>query len=189
MSMPSLFPDDGTLKPPSELIRNDGAHANLHLPARHIIDRPKKALDGIQGWAPRKSPTVAQVLDSLREDGERHDAHIPRLISLVDQGVETDDICNLPCIPFNGKLFAPSDLALRGRRDYWGDWKTVMPVPSTNAEVQNLYRKVGVVGGQPTPSLVPGRFSAGYRGRAPAVIGRAYRPYTSPHWSQEMGRQ
>ena len=143
---------DGTLNPPSELIRNDGVHSKLHLPARHIIDRPLKALDGIHGWAPRETPTSAQVLDSLREDGARHDAHIPRLKALVDRGVQHDVVCNLPCIPFNGKLFAPSELALRGRQDYWGDWKIVIPAPSTNAEVQDLYQEVGVVGGRPTPS-------------------------------------
>ena len=143
---------DGTLNSPSELIRNVGSHTKLHLPARHIIDRPLKTLDGIQGWAPGESPTSDQILDSLREDGARHEAHVPRLRALVDQAVELDEIFNLPCIPIDGELFSPSQLTLRGRRDYWGDWKTVVPVPSTNAEVQDIYREVGVVRGQPTPS-------------------------------------
>ena len=161
---------DGTLNSPSELIRNDGAHTKLHIPGRYIIDRPLKALDGTQGWAPSESPTSDQVLDSLREDGARHDAHIPRLIALVDMGIELDKIGDLPCIPFNGKLFAPSELALRSTRDYWGDWKTVLPVPSTNAEIQKLYRAVGVLGGQPTLPLSLAFFHW-LSGQGPAVIG------------------
>ena len=140
---------DGTLTSPSELIRNVGAHAKLHLPARHIIDRPSKALDGIQGWAPSASPTSDQILDSLREDGARDEAHVPRLKALVDQAVELDEICKLPCIPLHGELYPPSQLALRGRPDYWGDWKTEIPASSINPEVQKLYREVGVLGGRP----------------------------------------
>ena len=143
---------DGTMTSPSDLLRNEGAITNLHLPARHIIDRPSKALDRIQGWAPSENPNCSQVLDSLCEDAARHEAHIPRLSALAEQGVEPDDICDLPCIPIDGALYAPSQLAFRGRRDFWGDWKTVVPVASTNAEVQKLYREVGVVGGQPLPS-------------------------------------
>ena len=145
---------DGTLEPPGELVRVEGALQELHLPYRHIIDRPARELGRIQGWKLRVNPTTDQLEDALREDGGRYDAHIPRLQEYVKQaereGVKPNGIRDLACIPFNGALFRPSQLALRGRQNYWGDWKIEMPVSRINAEVQSLYRKVGVVTGQPS---------------------------------------
>ena len=127
--------------------------SHLHLPVRHIIDRPKKELDRIKGWEPRQNPTSTQVLDALREDGVRLDAHVPRLQEYIRQAIREDIPLNglrdLPCIPIDGKLYSPSQIALRGKRNYWGDWKIDMPLTGINPEVQRLYKEVGVVGGEP----------------------------------------
>ena len=144
---------DLNLKAPCELLRCEGPLSLLQLPVRHVIDRPKKDLDRVPGWAPRSSPTTNQIEDALRGDGARADAHVPRLQEYVRQakkeGIPPNEIQELPCIPLNGKLYSPGQLALRGQQNYWGGWKTDMPLTGMNAEVQRLYIQVGVVSGVP----------------------------------------
>ena len=148
---------DGNLCPPHDLIRSrsdsDRAVSALHLPPRHVIDRLNNKLDCIEGWGPRQNPTTAQIVDALSEDGTRTDAHVPRLQEYVRQaereGVQLNSLIDLPCIPVAGNLYSPSQIALRGRRNFWGDWKIEIPLTGVNAQVQKLYRKVGVVGGEP----------------------------------------
>ena len=145
---------DGTLKSPQELVRNEGTTTTrLHLPARHIIDRPTKELDRVEGWGPRPSPAADQVVDALREDANRTDVHIQRIQEYLKQatteGLPPNGIRELPCIPMpGGKLSSPSQIALRGKRNYWGEWKDVLLVPGINAEVQRLYTRIGIVGGE-----------------------------------------
>ena len=166
---------DGTLQPPGELVRVEGALQELHLPSRHIIDRGARELDRVDGWKPRENPTTDQLEDALREDGTQYEAHIPRLREYVKQagyeGVEPNSIRGLACIPFDGKLFTPFQLALRGRQNYWGDWKVEMPVGRINAEIQRLYKEVGVVGGQPTPTDSR-RLFIWLNEQSPEIIGR-----------------
>ena len=145
---------DRTLKPPASLVRSEGL-SRLYLLARHIIDRPSKELDGIQGWKPSPRPTSAQIVDTLREDGERLDAHVPRLQEYIKQAkredIQPDGLRDTPCIPVEGELYSPGQLALYRSRGFWGDWKIALPLAGINAEVQRLYKDVGVVGGEPTP--------------------------------------
>ena len=144
---------DRTLKSPGQLVRSEGTTSRLHLPARHIIDRPTRELDQVEGWAPFPSPSANQVVDAVREDPNRTEAHIQRIREYVKQatkeGLPLDGLRELSCIPMpDGQLFSPSQIALRGKRDFWGDWKEVLPVTGINAEVQGLYTKIGVVGGE-----------------------------------------
>ena len=144
---------DGTLKSPHKLVRSEGTTSRLHLPARHIIYRPTRELDRVEGWAPRPSPATDQIVDAIRQDANRTDVHIPRIQEYVKQaakeGLPPDGVRDLPCIPMpDGKLSPPSQIALRGKRDFWGEWKEVLPVTGVNAEVQGLYTKIGVVGGE-----------------------------------------
>ena len=44
---------EGFLKNPAELVRRQGTAADLHLPARHVIDRSESILDRVLGWAAR----------------------------------------------------------------------------------------------------------------------------------------
>ena len=144
---------DGLLRDPSELVRADAVIRNLHLLNEHIIDRPKGILDRIDGWRPESSPSTDQIVDTLREDGARFDAHIPRLQEYTRQAsrerTSPDGLVDIPCIPIDGELYRPIGISLRGQRDFWNEWKTVLPVTGINPEVQRLYRTVGVVGGEP----------------------------------------
>ena len=144
---------DGILREPDELVRAEGVLQRLYLLNEDIIDRPNGSLDRIDGWRPRASPSTDQIVNTLQRDSARHGAHVPRLQEYVRQarreGVPPDGLLDLPCIPIEGKLRSPNQIALGGRRDFWGDWKITVPVAGINAEVQRLYKHVGVVGGEP----------------------------------------
>lgn len=147
--------NDGYLRKPSELVRNEGPTARLHLPTRYIIDRSQKKLDQLPGWEPRQFPTSDQVVETLKEDSARVDAHVWRLQAYLEQakreGVAPNDLRGVACIPANGTLYPPSELALPGQPDYWGTWKTHLPVHDKSADEQRLYQDVGVLGRVPTP--------------------------------------
>ena len=144
---------EGFSKNPAELVRRQGTAADLHLPERHVIDRSESILDRVTGWAARSEPSSSQIEDALREDSGRIDAHVQRLQEYVKQskneGVSPDGILDLPCIPVEGTLYSPNQLAFRGRRDFWGSWKTRIPLSGISAEVQRIYKEVGVVAGEP----------------------------------------
>ena len=144
---------DGSLRDPGELVRDAGGLQRIHLLDKHIIDRPNSILDRIDGWEPRTAPSTDQIVDTLRGDGARFDAHVPRLQEYVRQsrreGIEPVGLIDISCIPVEGKLRSPNEIALRGGRDFWGDWKIRVPVTDINPETQRLYGLVGVVGGTP----------------------------------------
>ena len=144
---------DGTLRNPCELARGTGSLKHLHLPNKHLIDRPNRALDRIDGWKPRTAPSTEQIVDAFREDGSRFEAHLPRLREYVKQSrrefIDPDGLHDVRCIPVEGELRTPNQIALRGQRDYWGDWKLQLPVADINAEAQRLYKSIGVAGGTP----------------------------------------
>ena len=147
---------DGNLRDPGELLRQDATLRRLHLLNRHIIDRPNSILDRINGWKPLTAPSTHQIIDTLRKDGARLDAHVPRLQEYVRQSKREDidpvDLLAVPCIPVEGQLHSPNQIALRRSRNFWGDWKIHVPVTDINPETQRLYRLVGVVGGTPNPT-------------------------------------
>ena len=144
---------NGSLRDPGELVRDVGELQRLHLLDEHIIDRPSSILDRIDGWEPRIAPSTDQIVDTLRRDGARFAAHVPRLQEYVRQSkresIEPATLIDVPCIPVEGKLRSPNEIALRGSRDFWGDWKIRVPVTDINPETQKLYGLVGVVGGTP----------------------------------------
>ena len=146
---------NGNLRVPGDLVRDEGALRRLHLLNEHIIDRPSSILDRIDGWRPQPAPSTDQIVDTLREDSARSEAHVPRLQEYVKQSrredIEPEGLLDVPCIPVEGKLRSPRQIALRGSRDFWGDWKIGFSVTDINAERQRLYRTVGVVGGTPSP--------------------------------------
>ena len=143
----------GNLREPGELVRDEGALRYLYLLNRHTIDRPKKLLDTIDGWKPQSAPTTAQIIDTIREDGARLDAHVPRIQEYLKQSkrenIKPNDLLDVPCIPVEGEPRSPSELALPRSRDFWGDWKVRVSVTDINPEVQRLYAHVGVVSGTP----------------------------------------
>ena len=147
---------DGNLRVPDELVRDEGALRRLSLLNRDILDRSSRILDRIVGWRPRAAPSTDQIVGALREDGARLDAHVPRIQEYLKQsereGMEPMGLLDVPCIPVEGEIRSPSQIALRGSRDFWGDWRIHARVSDINPETQRLYRKVGVVGGRPTPT-------------------------------------
>ena len=148
---------EGFLKDPAELVRRQGAATALHLPARHVMDRTASTLDRVAGWSARSESSSSQIEDALREDGGRIVAHVQRLQEYVRQsnneGFTPDRIQGVPCIPIGDELYAPNQLALRGRRNFWGSWKREILLTRISAEVQRIYREVGVAGGEPSPEL------------------------------------
>ena len=147
---------DGNLRDPGELVRDTRELQRLHLLDKHIIDRRNSILDRTSGWKPRTAPSSDQIVDTVREDGFRFGAHVPRLQEYGRQskaeGIEPIGLLDVPCIPVEGELCSPNEIALRGSRDFWGDWKLRVPVTDINAETQRHYRLVGVVGGTPDSS-------------------------------------
>ena len=145
---------DGYLKAPRALVRDEENVSLLCLPRAHVIDRPNRALDLVPGWSPKPNPSASQIEDALRTDPGRCNAHIPRIQAYVKQarieGIPPEKIKDVPCIPVSGKPYAPSQLAMHGKVDYWGGWKTFLRVRDVNPEVQRLYKAIGVTGGSPT---------------------------------------
>ena len=144
---------DGNLSDPGELVRDEGALRHLHLLDRYIIDRPEKFLDTLDEWKPKSAPTTAQIVDTIREDSVRFDAHVPRIQEYLKQSnrENTDpiDLLEVPCIPVNGEPRSPSELALPGNPDFWGDWKVRISVTDINPEIQRQYANVGVINRTP----------------------------------------
>lgn len=144
---------DGVLCPPGDLVRYKPSLLKLHLLPRHIIDRPNRRLDRIDGWRPKPQPTTAQLRAALLEDASQVDAHIPRLDEYrrqaKNENIRPDGLFDVPCIPRGKGIYRPTQLALAGRPDYWGDWKIEMPVATISTAVQRLYKHVGVLGGTP----------------------------------------
>ena len=144
---------NGFLRNPGELVRDVVGLQRLHLLDKHIIDRPNSILDRIDSWKPRTAPSTDQIVDTLRGDGERSDAHVPRLQEYVRQSKRENakpvGLLDIRCIPVEGKLLSPNEIALRGSRDFWGNWKIRVPMTDINAETQRLYRSVGVIAGTP----------------------------------------
>ena len=147
---------ESILKNPVELVGREGTNGFLHLPGRHVIDRSESILDRVKGWAARPEARSSQIEDALREDSDRTDAYVQRLKVYVKQskneGTSPDRIRDLPCIPAGETFYSPSQLALRGQRDFWGSWKTQIPLTGINSEVQQIYKDVGVVAGEPDQS-------------------------------------
>ena len=145
---------NGNLRHPGELVRDDGTLRPLCLLHRHTIDRPNGILDKVDGWRPQSTPSSLQMVDTLREDGARLDAHVPRIREYLKQSsresLEPIGLLDVPCIPVEGQRRSPNELALRRNRDYWGDWKVPVSVTDINPETQRLYTHVGVIGGTPS---------------------------------------
>ena len=130
---------EGFLKNAAELVGRQSDNTLLHLPARHAIDRSGSILDRVTGWAAKSEPSTSQIRDALREDSGRTEAHVRRLQEYAKQseneGAPPNGILDLRCIPVEETLYSPSQLSLRGRRDFWGSWKTRIPLNGISAEV------------------------------------------------------
>ncbi len=148
----------GYLRPVRELVQVDDEVKALYLLKEDIIDRPSSILDRIDGWRPKTFPSSDQVLKALKQDAHRRDALLPRLQAYLQTSKREykdhaeDDIVDIECIPHDGKLYAPGNIAFTsGRGDYWGTWKHRISGKGLSADVQKVYLSVGVLGSDPTP--------------------------------------
>ena len=148
----------GYIRPVRELIRLNSDTVALHLLEEDIIDRKPNILDRIDCWRPRDFPSSEQILKTLKQDSSRYNALFQRLKAYLRAARHEhkddvkEDIINVECIPDGGRLYAPGVLAFTsGRADYWGAWKHRISGQGLSADIQQIYRDIGVLGGEPTP--------------------------------------
>jgi hypothetical protein len=142
----------GEIKPAKLLVRGSGEASRLALQSKDLIDRPTLELDAV--LPPARQPTAQMALDALRDDPGNGRGLIPRLAVIV----ETDDsdiaseVRQIPCLPHAGGLVAPDRLAFKGNLgELWGGWKLQISGDGLADNVQELYRKAGVIRGIPSP--------------------------------------
>jgi hypothetical protein len=76
-------------------------------------------------------------------EGPLADAEYPEVLSEVRQ---------IPCLPRGDGLVAPDRLAFKGNLgELWSGWNLQISGEGLADNVQELYRKVGVIRGIPTP--------------------------------------
>ncbi len=149
---------NGLLHPIGYLVQRNKTVEKLCLLEEDIVDRPPGVLDRVKGWKPKTFPSSDQVLKALKKDGQRTSSYLPKLLAYV-QAAKLEqkypieqDIVNVNCIPYDSKLYAPGNLAFANvRGDYWGTWKHRISGKELSAEIQNVYRSIGVLGRDPTP--------------------------------------
>lgn len=148
----------GYIRSARELVRLNGATIALHLLEEDIIDRRASILDRIDCWKPREFPSSEQILRALKQDSGRYNALFQRLQAYLRAARHErkedirEGIINVECIPDGGKLYAPGNLAFTsGRADYWGAWKHRISGQGLSADIQQIYRDVGVLEREPTP--------------------------------------
>lgn len=148
----------GCLRPVHQLVRITEETKNLYLNKDDLINRSPSILDRLADWRPRIFPSSNQVLAALRQDPQRKNVLLARLqgylkaAKLENKEDIVDDIKDIKCIPHDGHLRAPNELALKNiRGDYWGNWKHLLSGKGLSADVQKVYVSIGVIRSQPTP--------------------------------------
>ena len=148
----------GYVKTTKCLVQINSDSKELYLMEDDIMDREPSVLDRIDPWKPRISPSSEQVLSALEEDPLRFVALYKRLRAYLQATKREckenpkEDIMGVACIPDGGKLHAPGNLAFKGvSADYWGNWKHRISGKGISADIQQLYKDVGVLGTEPTP--------------------------------------
>ena len=96
-------------------------------------------------------PTAAMVLEALAQHPENTSALQARLKLLFDVTCPGDTdrhrLAEMRVIPVNGRLRAPSELAFRS--NYWGRWKTQIPLQDLSQEDRSRYLDAGVTPAMP----------------------------------------
>lgn len=143
---------DRALRPVGVMHRENARIARIRLLDSDIIDRRPSALDKV--FPARTTSSLEATVRALQHDSIRTEALIPRLqvVTEAKRREERHDlsVAQILCIPVEGKLLAPAQLAFRGNRgDYWGDWKISLLGKGLSADDQQLYREAGVTGGEP----------------------------------------
>ena len=145
---------DGSIRIRTELVVSDQSNERLSLLGRFLLNNTQhvKSLNRISPTL--KEPTVTMLLDTFKEDPLNFSALHPRLenfLKITDHGDENRcQLANLPIVPLNGQTERPFKLALAGKKgNYWGDWKTRVPVEGLSQVDQSRYRDAGVTSSTP----------------------------------------
>ncbi len=145
---------EGYLLTYESLHRVDREIGRVQLLKEDLIDRPAKKLDRI--FPPRNQPALSAIVRALQQDPERIDILPTRLDAYLKamrrEEEPIEGIEDIQCIPVNGSLHSPSELAfLSNKGDYWGSWKIKLSGKGLSAEIQEIYRQVGVTSAEPKP--------------------------------------
>lgn len=145
---------EGHLRRLREMVRSSPEIERLALPPRMILDRLAAGLDKV--LPPLSNPSWDMVTLALRDDPANIDALLPRLRAIGRATSDPDlrrSVHDVPCIPHEGRLYCPGDLAFKGNSgDYWGQWKVVISGKALPDDVQDLYRSAGVIRSLPEAS-------------------------------------
>lgn len=141
----------GELRSPGLMVRETPETARLRLLPEDLIDRASALLDGMHPPAP--APTPAMAMAALSHDPGDADSLLPRL-RLATASLDPElrkDLAALSCLPVDGRLRAPDELAFRGNQgDFWGGWKILLGGALAD-DGQDLYRAAGVIRSFPDP--------------------------------------
>ena len=147
----------GYVRVARDLVQLSDDSRELNLIENDILERRPSVLDRMESWKPRSFPTSAQVLTALRDDPHRTGVLYRRLRAYLQAAKlegkidMKDDIAEIECIPDGDKLYAPLSLAFKSARgDYWGNWKHRISGQGLGADIQQLFKDVGVLGANPT---------------------------------------
>ena len=148
---------NGYLCPVNELVKINSDLKNVDLTQSFLLKRKESILINLLGWLAKNKPTSDQILQTLEDDPFNKNALIHRLKLYVEianiEGLKdfTGKIREIKCIPIDGEFCKPEEIAFRSTRgDYWGEWKKPFSKKGLNANIQKIYRKVGVMSGTPT---------------------------------------
>ncbi len=154
---------DASLRLRRELVKETTYVARLALPARFVLS--KTAAPAVERISPARANPSADMLEAaLREDAGNADALQARLEAVLAVTARGDSsrerLAEIVFIPCNGRLYAPTQVALRGTKgDYWGSWKTVVPTTGLPQDAQRRYLEVGVTSANPQPETSKAFFS------------------------------
>ena len=144
--------EDGSVRLRAKLVAPGRKIDLLALPRRLLLKdgRHATALDKL---SPTLSvPTGAMLLAAFSEDGENRSALHARLRQFFAATKLGDDernrLAELPIIPVDGRLRAPSELAFQG--NHWGAWKIPIPGKGLSQDEQKRYLDAGVTPSVPT---------------------------------------
>ena len=148
---------DGWMRPRTQLVMPKPGTDRLALLGRFLLAgrQPASALNNL---SPALSePTPAMLLDTFSEDPENVSSLLPRLRQFLSvTKPDSDERCKLaemPIIHVKGedRPLPPSALAFisKDQDDYWGDWKTRIPLTGLSQDDRIHYREAGVTSVSP----------------------------------------
>lgn len=151
--LPALA-QDGSIQPRKRLVLPNPGNDRLALPKRFLLEKNQNT-DILEKLVPTlRVPNAEMLLEAFDEDSgnlESLQARLKSFLATIEpNGDARCPLMQIPIIPVKGKLHKPSTLALAGNRgDYWGQWKTRIPVARLSSDDQKRYLDIGVTSAAP----------------------------------------